>query len=487
MNKLSIFLLGAIALGFTACDDAPGIAPVQTNPQPPMYEDSQISCALDGAFASGDAASVIDLDQYKTANDGVPVVKFTTTDAFPVGAYPSGVLQISKSDEFVTYKEVDVNVVDGVGYVNVYDWNTVQVELFGRARKEREIYYRMVGYVHQDGGVYHIGTPDTYLVSGNAKVLCLDEGIAISSAYYFLGGCTSWKLNTADAGQYKMYHSSADPMDDPIFRFYFNISEEQGENWWKIAPAEAMDGDSEDWSAVYGPEENGNTNPTGLLVEGGEAGKIVGAGTYCIEFNAISMEYNIFKTTEVPYLFTPGTANGWNMYNSQWLAWNADKKAYFGTVKVDVGDGVKFVDIVRTGTGGPSWDNPNYGEASAGVLLKGSPDNVKPAKTGLYWAKIDIVGLTYQLTEVTSVGLIGVGGDWNNDILLTPSDDLLKWTAEVDLSGDWKIRLNGSWDYNYGNTPDDLIYDAGNIGGYDGHYTVTMDFSGNLPRLIISQ
>ncbi len=485
MNKLSIFLLGALALGISSCDDAPGIAPVQTNPQPPIYEDSQISCSLGGVFAGAGETKAIDLDEYKLSDNGVSVVTFSTTEAFPKGAYPSGVLQISKSDEFISYKEVDVNVIDGTGYVNTLDLNNVIVDLFGRARKEREIYYRMVGYVNQDGGVYQIGNPNTYLVSGKADVICMDEGVAISSAYYFLSGCTSWKLSTSEAGQYKMYHSSADPMDDPIFRFYFNVSEEQGENWWKIAPAEAMDNDTEDWSAVLGPEEDGNTNPTGLLVENGKAGKIAGAGTYCIEFNAISLEYNIYKTADVPYLFSPGTANGWDMYKSQWLVWNNDQKCYFGTLKIEVGDGVKFVDDVRPGTGGPSWDNPNYG-GSDGMLAVGG-DNIKPANTGLYWVKADTANLTYSLTEITSVGLIGVGGDWEKDIQLTPSDDLLTWTAEVDLSAEWKIRMNGNWDYNYGNAPDDLVYNGGNIKGYDGHYTVTMDFSGNLPRLIITQ
>lgn len=95
MNKLSIFLLGALALGISSCDDAPGIAPVQTNPQPPIYEDSQISCSLGGVFAGAGETKAIDLDEYKLSDNGVSVVTFSTTEAFPKGAYPSGVLQIS--------------------------------------------------------------------------------------------------------------------------------------------------------------------------------------------------------------------------------------------------------------------------------------------------------------------------------------------------------------------------------------------------------
>lgn len=482
MNKFSILLLGALAMGFTACDDAPAEAPVQSNPQPPMYEDSQVSCAKAGVLAS---TEVLDLNSYKDATDGVPVVAFTTTEEFPEGATLSGVLQISKSDDFASYKEIPVADIDGVGYANAADWNTAHVEIFGRARTERTVYYRMAGYVNQDGGIYRIGNDDTYLVSGEVKEICFDLGVAISDAYYFLSGATTWTLTTEAAIPYMMYHSSIEPVDDPVFRFYVNISEEAGETYWKIAPQEAMDGESEDWSAVYGPAENGNTNPDGLLVEGGEAARIVGAGTYCIEFDAVSMSYKVYKTADVPYLFTPGGANGWSMYASQWVAYNADKKCYFGTVKIDAGDGFKFVDIVGDNCGGVNWGNPNYGGAG-GTLVAGG-DNIKPEATGLYWVKADLVNLTYSLVKIETIGLIGVGGDWENDVVLTPSDDLLKWTATVDLSGEWKIRMNGSWDYNYGNTPSDLQYNGNNIGGYDGHYTVTLDFSGNLPVMTLSE
>lgn len=484
MNKLSIFLFGAMALGLAACDEAPATAPVQSNPQPPMYEDSQIACAKAGAFESN---AVIELDSYQTAENGVPVASFETKDGFPAGAYPSGVLQISKSEDFATYKEVDVTDVDGTGYVSAVDLSKIIVDLFGRAQKERDIYYRMIGYVNQDGGIYRIGDPDTYVISGQATVVCMDSGVAISEAYYFLSGCTGWSLERSKSADFKMYHSAVDPMDDPVFRFYINISDAQGECWWKIAPAEAMieDGAEEDWSGVYGPEENGNTNATGLVIEGGEAGKIPGAGTYCIEFDAISMEYNIYKTADVPYLFTPGTANGWNMYSSQWLSWNDGKKSYLGPVSIEVGDGVKFVDIVGVGNGGPNWGNPNYGGAD-GVLSLGG-DNIKPAATGLYWAVVNTADLTYSLTEITSIGLIGVGGNWDNDIELVPTADKKQWTVTTALSGSWKIRMNHSWDINYGNRPDDLVLDGANIEGYDGTYTVTFDVSGNLPVLTISE
>lgn len=489
MNKLSILLFGALAFGFTACEDSPEVPPVQSNPQPPMYESNQISAAKAGVFAS---TEVIDLEKYKADKLGVPVVSFSTTEAFPAGAYPSGTLEISNTSDYATSYKVPVEVTDGIGYATAYDWNVAMQEMFGRAHKEHEIFYRLTGYVNQDGGIYHIGAPNTYIFSGSANVMGFDIGVAISDAYYFLGGCTVWSVKPEDVVDYKMYHTSSESFyEDPIFRFYINIKPEQGECWWKIAPQEALTGNDETgYPMCLGPSEDGNTNLQGTLVEGSEtgnaAGKIEGSGTYCIEFDAIAQTYNIYQTdVEIPYLFTPGVASGWERYSSQWLQWIGGKSAYMAPIKID-GE-VKFMDIVAPGYGGTSWNIcPNYGGADGKLVLGG--ENIKVDKTAIYFVTADLNNLTYDLTEVTSIGVIGVGGDWNNDIELTPSQDLLKWSAKVELKGEaWKIRFNHGWAYSYGNKINDLVFDGGNISGYEGTYTVTFDMTGNLPRIALSK
>ena len=196
------------------------------------------------------------------------------------------------------------------------------------------------------------------------------------------------------------------------------------------------------------------------------------------------MTFNIYKVADkqpqgIPYLFTPGEANGWSMYASQWLAWNDDAKSFFGTVKVGAKDGFKLVSIVN----GVNWGNPNWGGEN-GALVSDGP-NIKPSADGLYWVVASPEALTYSLTEITSVGLIGVGGDWNNDIELTPTEDLLQWSATVDFSAEWKIRMNHNWDLNYGGSLENPVYNGGNISGIDGTHKITVNFAGNLPVITI--
>lgn len=474
--------MGAIALGFAACDDAPVEPPVQSNPQPPMYEDSQVTASVAGVMAQ---TGVVDLNEYQFSETGVPVLSVATSEAFPAGGYVSGVMQIAPGPDFANVRDIDITVTDGTGYADAIQWNDAHVSLFGRARTERTVYYRVAGYVHVDGGVYRIGDDNTYLVSGELQETCFDLGVAISEAYYFLSGSTTWSLQTADALPYLMYHSPADPMDDPVFRFYVTTGE-NGELWWKIAPQEAMDQASEAWGMVYGPAENGNTNAQGQMVEGSQsdnaAAKIEGAGTYCVEFDAIGMTYNVYKVADVPYLFTPGGSNGWSMYASQWLAWQDDSRSFKGLVKADAGDGFKMVSIVN----GVNWGNPNWGGSEGTLVYDGS--NIKPASTAIYFVDANTEALTYTMTEITSVSLIGAFNGWDGDFELTPSDDLLQWTAKgVQLGGEFKVRMNHSWAISYGGAMPGVTFNAGNLTVEDGVYNVTFNLAGNLPYLTVTK
>lgn len=480
MKKFSILLMGALALGFAACDDAPVEPPVQSNPQPPMYEDSQVSSSKAGVLAQSTA---FDLNDYQTAEAGVPVMSVTTSEAFPAGATVSGVMQLASEPSFGSPQEVSVTVTDGTGYASATEWNNAHVTLFGRARQERTMYYRIAGYVNVDGGIYRIGDDNTYLVSGEVKELCFDLGVAISEAYYFLSGSTTWSLQTADALPYLMYHSPADPMDDPVFRFYVSVD---GEQWWKIAPHEAMNQAEEAWGLVLGPNENGNTNAKGQLVEGSQsdnaAACIKGQGTYCVEFDAIGMTYNVYKVADMPYLFTPGGSNGWSMYASQWLAWHEGSKSFKGLVKADAGDGFKMVSIVN----GVNWSNPNWG-GSAGVLTADGA-NIKPDHTAIYFVSADTEALTYELTEITHISLIGAFNNWGGDLDLTPSNDMLIWSAQgVQLGGEFKVRMNHDWAISYGGAMPGVTFNDGNLSVEEGVYNVTFDLSGNLPYLTVSK
>lgn len=97
--------------------------------------------------------------------------------------------------------------------------------------------------------------------------------------------------------------------------------------------------------------------------------------------------------------------------------------------------------------------------------------------------------MTYEMTPVTSIGVVGGLNGWSADapVELTPDATLLKWSADVALTGEWKIIINHSWNSNYGG-PDlnEATFDGPNISGYEGNYTVTMDFSNAKPAIVVT-
>lgn len=52
--------------------------------------------------------------------------------------------------------------------------------------------------------------------------------------------------------------------------------------------------------------------------------------------------------------------------------------------------------------------------------------------------------------EVTSLGAIGVNGDWEHDVALTKTGNVFEGTVTLTAAGEFKIRFNGEWKYSLG-------------------------------------
>ena len=104
-----------------------------------------------------------------------------------------------------------------------------------------------------------------------------------------------------------------------------------------------------------------------------------------------------------------------------------------------------------------NWDNAygtaNDGDNSANGKLAGSGAIVCPEPGALYTFKVDFSTMTYSWiklanqnpTKFEKVGLIGVGGDWENDVDMTEVTPH-NWFIETTLpAGSFKIRANHKW------------------------------------------
>lgn len=505
MKKLSIFLLGALGmLAATSCEEKIEPAIPQSNPQEPIMTTGDVVSEKAGVLAS---TSVFNLEDYRNAA-GVPVMKLVETNNIPDGATVSYKLQLSDSEGFARSQELDVTVGDDASYYVAADkWNEAHTYLFGKSPKVKTAYYRVPVYVTVNGSNYRLQGEDYFAAAGTIEETCMDMGFTISDAYYFLSDATSWSLGDAEAlAEAQFEHSDADVYDDPVFVFKFELTEENFLNedgsakdgiYWKIASQEAMN--DSDWNIVCGPEENGDENLAGVLVDtNAQAGKLVEAGRYKLTINMEEMTYEFEIINRPEYLYTPGGFNGWNHDASALMQYdtkNVPSKGFYGVFGVNE-QGFKV--CVE-----PSWDDAvTYGAEtdtpalSGSFVLGGEGKNLMVETYGLYWVDVqydEAAGslTTYNLTPLTTVGVVGsfAASNWRTDVEMTTADGGITYTAEVTFAaGDaWKIRFNSDWGYNLGGEPGNAKHAVRDGNDYKveaaGTYVITMTTQPGIPTI----
>lgn len=471
MKKLIILGAALLALGFVSCDEENTLGIPQENPQGPVLEGNGIEVRPEATLQGENVA--VDLSDAKYATNGIPVMKLASQDAlYDNSAYL--VMQVATSADFAETEDglqpYDIEV-SPEGTVSVADWDKCFRELYGKGPKAKPMYVRFEAYANYNGQKIRIGGVDNYYyINGKepteVTVTPIPLEIFVDTAYYLIGTCNDWKLNT----DYPFNHSAEDVYDDPIFYQTVIITDQQASEgwWWKIASQNSLD--YNDWDTVIGTENNGDLALSGKLVDtNAQAGCIKEAGKYLFVIDMMSSTYKFEKVE--PYLYTPGNSNGWSHDASQKLAYDDKSATYRGFAVLD-GE-YKF-------SNQPNWDGTNYGSGDADGTISTTGGNLKADGKSLYWLTVNTANLTYTITKISSIGAIGMNNNWDNDAALTPSEDLLIWTGDVTFGGanNWKFRCNGEWAVNLGGSPDDLVLDGGNMPEPGaGLYTVTLDLS----------
>ena len=114
------------------------------------------------------------------------------------------------------------------------------------------------------------------------------------------------------------------------------------------------------------------------------------------------------------------------------------------------------------------------------LSIDGSADNLSVGESGLYWVEVNTRALTYNMTGISSLGVIGNFNGWNGDAEMSHNDDYTVWTADVtfDGTGEWKIRANNDWAISFGTSLENMTYNGSNLPDPGvGTYTVTFDIS----------
>ena len=110
------------------------------------------------------------------------------------------------------------------------------------------------------------------------------------------------------------------------------------------------------------------------------------------------------------------------------------------------------------------------GEEDCNDPGKSFPDQAQPA--GFYQVNVDMTAMTWSISPITSVSIIGGFNAWGGDVEMTYNVDGGYWectTSEVE--GEFKFRANHDWAINWGGSTDALTQDGPNLSLDAGTYT----------------
>lgn len=441
MKKISIMLLAALALGFTACEDESTAIP-QSNPQEPIMSAEGI------VVAPVDSVPAFDLKALADAEADAAVLNVVEAQNLPAVGDLTFVMQLSKTEDFAAVQEIATAVVNNQVCVDPADWQAAHLKVLGKNPKTQDAYVRFAAYVVNGTSSVRIGNPNLYYGAHKVSVTPFPAAVTIEDSYSLV----------INGGETIAMNHTGDVYDNPVFTAKLDVTVAQE---WAVKGAEL----------TYAPVA-GDSEMNGTLVAG-EGWGAMPVGTWLLTVNMETLTYSFSSAVE--NLWTPGDANGWNHGGSQMLFTN-NYTEYMGFANLSP-SGFKF-------TSAADWNHINYGDAGEEGKLStdGGAGNLTVAEKGLYWCKVDIAALTWSATKIETIGVIGGFNGWSESLALEPVDETkLQWTGTITLNeGDeYKFRCNNDWAINLGGADEyNLVPDGANLKApATGTFTITLDLS----------
>ena len=326
---------------------------------------------------------------------------------------------------------------------------------------------------------YNLGGDNSFKVAAGAKKIkvvinMLDRTfevtpVSISDAYYLIGGPGNWD----NSKNQKFAHSDKDVFDDPVFTYVFEGS--GSDMWFAFGDDEAIDAVGENvWNKLFGTtgasEDLSGTFKRRYDLDGDHSFHVDGtAKFYRFSANMLTGEYTITPLNFAEYIWEAGVNNNWGA-DAQPLYCadgNGTYTGFFYAQDADWSDGMgafKFTGAFN------DWNQGNYGSGTStdegGTLINSNESGNLLATPGFYRAEVNLADMTYKLTRINGIGIIGPAqpGGWDTDTDMTYNPETRAWEATVTLAADeLKFRANDAWDINWGGELNNLTQNGANL------------------------
>ena len=340
------------------------------------------------------------------------------------------------------------------------------ISLYGRRPVARTIPVNVVGFIEINNGAVIAATGSTTLTATpNAPV--------IEDAYYITGSINGW--NNSDT-TYELNNGGSDAYENPVFTVMIPGSVVTGDFEFKVTPKSGLGGD---WSQCLTASDTEGKFATGNAGGNLKVSYVEGAKFYRLSFNMMEQTWSAVGLSFGDFYYEIGNESGWG--TSHALYGPANDGKYTGFYYLD-GE-YKFK------PNADNWDNDlEYvsGTTTSGTLTADGGPNCPDPGAGFYEITLDAGALTFSLTKIESVSIIGGFNDWSGDEEMTYNSAEGCWEVTTDaVSGEFKFRANHDWAINWGGDVNGLTQDGSNLSITEGSHTFKLYLSYNGAHKVV--
>ncbi len=174
---------------------------------------------------------------------------------------------------------------------------------------------------------------------------------------------------------------------------------------------------------------------------------------------------DVLPTEKFEKVWVIGNYCGWDHAKTQFLFdYTASGNVYSGVIDFADADGVSLANTGFKLTGIAGWDDTcNWGEetkateadepASIQLITGGGSQDIMRYAKRFYGFEFDKTTLVLKKAwGADQIGIIGLNGDWDNDIVMEYNPKWTRFYADIDAAADteMKFRADAGWDLNWG-------------------------------------
>ena len=452
MTKKILSLIAFVASVAACTDDYKDWASPQVVPQP-----TQVT------FGDGSISTVGVIDFNNVSADRVQVCNITAPTTNGEGYDPIYSITLSGTNSENTFFEGTYDI-DADGTMSAADLQNFIVDVFKRRPVERTINATVSMWMNNGQTAVKTATSALF------NITAIPLAPTIEAAYYLTGSINGWD-NTDMT--YKLTNDGSDPYSNPVFKLRIPATEDGSNIEFKMTPESGIGGDWSGCLAASSEEGKFNyDNDGGNLIIVADPDALF----YDLTFDMLDQTWKATPVGFNEFIYEIGNESGWSEPHP---LYGNGLGQYSAIIYLD-GE-FKFKPNADNWDG--DWEKAS-GDATSGTLTADGGPNVDGVAPGFYYVQVDLKEMTYKLTAVSSISIIGsVRGAWDTDVEMTYNENFKCWEARETLSaGEFKFRMNHDWAVNWGGTNDNLVQDGVNLQlAADGAYIIRFFINGEGP------